>query len=277
MVEESPDHFQTIRSSFAHGSNEARVHPWVSWRPQEKTNPLVIEFKKTLDRMRGLTTVFTFNGLCFWDDKYPDHIASERLKRSLSMTLPKLSGLVGDSKWVYLTIQPSDDIYCVNAVESLHSVKPEEKAIGWKKGYVMNYATKEVAEYNPDTLPPFTTIIFPTETFLDPIKHYKYIGPYKSHEYVKDHLKLETLEGRGFMVGTHGYNISTTYVHPYRGRILKEDEQERVWLDFACWDADPIPPQKKRFGLVLRIIVNSFPKPLHDFVRRNYYAFFKGS
>lgn len=251
---------------------------WVSWRPEEQYNRLVQDFKRSLDKLRGLTTVFTFNGLCFWDDKYPDAQASDRLRKNLAYTLPKLSGFVGDSEWVYLTIQPSDDIYANDTVERLQAIEPGKKAIGFRHGYVMNYATKEVAEYNPTTLSPFTTIIFPKDKFLNPLEHYRYIGPYRSHEYVFDHLPGTFLEGRGYMVGTHGENISTTWNIPYKGREILGEEREKIWLRFACWDADPIIVHR-HLRLWLRVIINALPRPLqklfktiYHLIRNAYYA-----
>lgn len=244
---------------------------WVSWRPQEKNNPIVKEFKRSLDGLRGLTTVFTYSGLCFWDDKYPEQVASERLKRALSMTLPQLAGFVSDAEWVYLTIQPSDDIYATDVVEKLQSVPPGRKALGFHHGYVMNYATKEVAEYNPTTLSPFTTIIFPRETFLDPKEHYQYTGPYSSHEYVFSHVQGEYLDGRKYLVGTHGENISTTWNIPYKGREILGSEKEKIWLEFACWDADPIVIHR-RMRLVLRMLINLFPRPIQTILKTTYHV-----
>ncbi|GAF73917.1 unnamed protein product, partial [marine sediment metagenome] len=64
-------------------------------------------------------------------------------------------------------------------------VEPKDKlAMGFKPGYIMNYCTGEVAEYNPETNPPFYTIIFPVDKFLNPYNHIDYTGPYESHEYI---------------------------------------------------------------------------------------------
>src|SRR3990167_7148851 len=44
---------------------------WFCWRKEEKINPLVIEFQKTLEMVREIKCVHTFGGIPFWDDKYP--------------------------------------------------------------------------------------------------------------------------------------------------------------------------------------------------------------
>ena len=50
---------------------------------------------------------------------------------------------------------------------------------------------------------------------------------YPSHEYIKDVFgdKYRLFEERGFIVGTHGENISTGYNIPFRGRKLSKQEQ----------------------------------------------------
>lgn len=243
---------------------------WLSFRPEEKENPIVKELQSSLAGIRGLTSVFTFHGLCFYDDKLPKEQAKAKLIRNLGATLPELAPYVNGG-WVYMTIQPSDDMYCSAAVSEIQSVIPGERCTGWRKGFIMNYATKEVAEYNPETLPPFTTIIFPKEKFLEPWAHFNYTGPYESHEFVKDYLPYIELEGRGFCVGTHGQNISTTFIHPYKGREILGAEKESIWLDYGCWDADPVIIHV-RMRLWGRIILNLLPRPLQEKIRIIYHT-----
>ncbi len=250
--------------------DEQRFIVWFSWRPEDRKNPLVLDFKKFLNSVRGLSYVFTFHGPCIYDDKYPDEKARERLYKSLSQTLPELAPVVGEAEWVYLTIQPSDDLYSSEAFKTIQEQEPEEKkAVGWKKGYVMDYTTKNIALYDPDTTPPFTTFVFPKQTFLDPQAHFDYIGPYESHEFVPDHFNYQELPGRAYCVGTHGSNISTVWEHPYKGPELQSPEREATWLRFGVWDSDPTP-MPKGFTLKLRSVVNRLPKPLHDLIRNIY-------
>lgn len=203
---------------------------WISWRPEEKDNKQVKELQEWLTQT-GLKVVHTFHGVCFWDDKYENEVARLRLVNNLHYTMGDLHDVVGESEEVLMTIQPSDDLYDKHAVETLQFMFANEdwQAIGFKKGYIINYWTKEVAEYNPTTNPPFYTIRFPKKTFLDPLKHLDYtalkqdVGKYKkgtplpSHEYVGDCLKYAQIDERGFMVGTHLENISTTWQIPFKG------------------------------------------------------------
>ncbi len=189
---------------------------WCSWRPEEKRNPFVKELMQYLETT-GLDCVHTFHGICFWDDKYPDDVARDRLLMSLHGSLGELFETVGEAEEVLMTIQPSDDIYHPQAFEWFRESLADAQLSRFNRGYVINYQTKEVCEWNPTTHPPFFTMKFPRAVFLDPLKHFDYSGPYKSHEYAGDNLKCWEINKRGYMVGTHGENISTVFDHPFNG------------------------------------------------------------
>src|SRR3990167_3106803 len=176
-----------VLPSLIHQSNR-NFTLWISWRKEEEGNPLVMELEQTMANLREFPFVFTYDGLCFEDDKYDRPISTERLLNNLKNTLPQLQPLLGDNETVLMTIQPSDDIYLSHMVKDtqdlakeLSTIKPH--SIGYRKGYMMNYRTLEVAEYanqNPSnqtddestynnyTIPPFFTVVFPRSVFLEP-------------------------------------------------------------------------------------------------------------
>jgi len=195
---------------------------WCSWRPEEKRNPIVRELMAYLDAIPEFKTIHTFHGVCFWDDKYSDEVARDRLLTSLHGSLAELTDAIGDVDNVLMTLQPSDDMYAKWAMEAIQkALEPSDvQAAGFKQGYIINLQSKVIAEWNPKTNPPFFTIKFPRHTFLDPLQHFDHTGPYKSHEYIGEKLKYIQLEKRGFMVGTHGENISTVFDHPFRGATV---------------------------------------------------------
>lgn len=249
---------QYVVASLIAQSNQNYVL-WVSWRPEERNNPIVQELRAFLDSMRGMRVVFTFGGVCFYDDKYGVEEACRRLSASLTWSLPALKEYVGDSDYVLMTIQPSDDMYLSDVVETLQRYAyKKNRAVGFTKGYIMDYSNKEVAEYNPDTTPPFFTLMFPPDVFLDPEKHFNYTGPYASHEYLKDEMNLEMVDIRAFVVGTHGENISTTYQHPYKGRVLTEGERDSILISTGTYFTDVII-QRKGLRLYARNILNALP------------------
>lgn len=241
------------------------------FRPEEEKNPLVRDFMRHMERMRGLRCVFTFHGVMLYDDKYSPAVASARLMDTLRTTLPELEPYVDHADWIIQTCQPSDDILSVRAVETIQSMEPKDRlAVGWTKGYIADYGTLRLAEYNPDTLPPFSSIFFPKDVFLNPARHFLYLGPYQSHEDVKDHFDFTPLDGRGFVVGTHGQNISTTFEMPYKGQELTATDG--LLLNFGLWPAEPLklPP---RLPVRLRAIVNRLPAPLYRIIRTTYHLF----
>ena len=221
---------------------------WISWRPEERHNHIVKDFQEWL-KGTGLDVIHTFSGVCFYDDKYPTEEAKQRLVSSIHGAMIELvNATEGDSgyEWVLMTIQPSDDCYHRNAVKGIQAVfkeLPTLQAFGFENGYIMNYQTKEIAEWNPKTTPPFYTIKFRRPDFINPLVHVEYTGlkkdvgdykkgtPLPSHEYVKDCLRTGYVKDRGFLVGTHGVNISTVFDHPYRGEVVGSEVLEDFGLD----------------------------------------------
>lgn len=233
------------------------------WRAKERDNPYVKELIKYLEGIKEFKTIHTFHGILFWDDKYPDLEARDRLLSSIHASMGDLINLTADCDFILETLQPSDDCYHKTAIQGIQTVfnkLPALQAFGFKNGYLINYNTKEVAEYNPLTNPPFFTIKFPREVFIDPLKHAQYISikfdskdgkykagtPYPSHEYIGEALNYGTVEHRGFLVGTHGTNISTHWNIPYKGESVNQE----VLKEFGIYD---VPPLKIRIGLFKRL------------------------
>lgn len=252
-------------------------HVWFCWRPEEKTNPIVKAFMGSLEGIAHLEAIHTFGGIPFYDDKYDDKTAKERLLKTLEVSLPELKDIVTEP-YVLLTIQPSDDMYLCDTAKRLRSkfselleAEPEVKrrAVGFVKGYIMCYNNKEIAEYTTNTAPPFFTILFPSEVFLDPQKHFDHIGPYTSHEFISEHMNFIPLEGRGFVVGTHGENISTVYNHRYRGRILTSEEQESILIKTGTLYSEPLNLTSST-RLRIRRLINRLP--FRQKLKELYYA-----
>ena len=238
---------------------------WISWRREEKYNPYVKELKQWLDNIKDFKTIFTYSGICFWDDKYPDDKARERLAESLHNSLAEMFDAIGSCDYVYITIQPSDDLYHREMVEQIQLTfenMPDMQALGFRNGYIMNYKTLETAEYNPTTIPPFFTIKFPTPIFIEPWKHMEYTGPYKSHEYIADKLKFGFIEKRGFTVGCHSENISTYFNHPFKGQSVSSE----ILKDFGLESVMPLQIKTS----IRKIIMRKLP---HQWQRKLRYIF----
>lgn len=233
---------------------------WISFRPEEKNNKYVKEFVESLKEYQ-VPLVVTFNGVCFYDDKYEEKEAYARLVMNLHGSLGEMMDAIGEVDYVYMTIQPSDDCYRNDAVELIQKefLWSGIDAVGFKNGYITNYKTGDISAYNPETNPPFYTIKFKRDIFADPLKHIQYtslksdVGKYKkgtplpSHEYVKDCLSYAQIDTRGFLVGTHSENISTYYDHPYKGREVSKS----VLSEFGLENVELL---KLRFSLRKKIL-----------------------
>ena len=207
--------------SLINQTNRNFVH-WVSWRAQEKRNTSVKKLGEYLTA-RNYPFVFTFGGLPIWDDRK----SNERieLRERLQKTLLDLIPILGEAKYCYQSILDSDDMLDKNAVQTVQNqTYGRKKAIGWTKGYVYNIETGQLAHWNTSTVPPFYTIMFPTDIFKDPEKHYNYIGPFRSHECVVHYFKFKNLSGRKFCVNVHGKNYTTAWDHPFRGKEITKNK-----------------------------------------------------
>ncbi len=227
---------------------------WVCWRPEERTNKLVVALKKRLEEIPNFKVVFSYEGIPMYDDKYDHAVAVDRLANTLNRVQYDLINVLTDCEEIYWLLQPSDDCYDKNTVASVKAgfAINHCDALSFTKGYLCNYTTKEVLEYNPKTNPPFAAIRFKREVFFDPAKHLKHISlkqdadkykmgtPLPSHEYLPKCLTTLYFEGRGFLVGTHGENISTHFNHPYGGARFEGIERDQILDNFGLANVEPI-------------------------------------
>ena len=148
---------------------------WMAFRHEEKFNLQTKELQKWLNET-GLKNIFTYSGCPFYNDKYEDKKARIRLMDALHGSMGELINVLGEANTVLMTIQPSDDCYNRHMVKGVKAIfaKTDLQAFGFAKGYIMDYRTRELSEYNPQTNPPFYTIKFARETFIDPFKHAQY-------------------------------------------------------------------------------------------------------
>ena len=224
---------------------------WISFRSQERNNPLVQELDVYLNAL-DFPFIFTFDGLMYADDRFfprfEDRIPfikktlkgfwrarkidwfalwdvcrdkNANLKKRLANSLNVLRPIFARTDFIYLTRIDSDDMFHKDVVKELQKIKPQHKAITIPKGYVYNRITRELSEWSPTTNPPFHTIIFPYEVFFDAQKYLEYMGGYRTHEDVVRLYDFVRLKGRKYCVLTHSYHISTTYNHRFRGNVVK--------------------------------------------------------
>lgn len=244
---------------------------WVSVRYVDKSDSIIQEFAEYLSTL-PFKTVVTYSGVCFWDDKYDDAKARDRLIHALHGSLQSLINVIGDSEHVLMTIQPSDDCYERTMVEGMQRAAvayPDAQAFAYRRGYVMDYTTLKLAEWNPKTNPPFYTIKFPRKTFIEPLEHVAYAG-IKSHEYLPEKLVTRELVNRGFLVGTHGENISTVFNHPFRGL----DVPQPVLAQFGLAEVKPLIISTSLRKMLMRKLPHGWQRKLRYWLGERSYARF---
>jgi hypothetical protein len=248
---------------------------WVSVRYEDINNPLIKELAAFLQTIQEFKTAFTYSGVCFWDDKYEEEIARNRLVLSIRNSMGELLNYTGESDEVLMTIQPSDDCYYQEMVEEVQNIfknNHDIQAVAYTKGYVMDYINLKIAEWNPITNPPFFTIKFPRETFIDARKHIEYTGPYKSHEFIGDFLKVLPIYDRNFLVGTHGENISTIFNHPYTG--IAFDNAEGILERFGLSGVRPLKIKISLRRLLMKQLPHGWQRKLRYWIGERFYAKF---
>lgn len=253
---------------------------WISFRPQEKFNPLTWELYEYMSKLRDYPFVFTFGGLCFYDDKFKDE---ENLLKRLELTLPNLREVCEGKKWVLETLAPSDDMFHKDEMEEVQECVPLAKkaALTHDKGFLFNQQSQRLAEWNPTTNPPFYTLIYPKEIFLDPQKHFEYMAGFKSHEDIVRLFNCFALPDRRYCVLVHKKNISTNWWHPFRGKVFSWREGKEILKDFGIEIETPsaISGGMREMELIAKRLVKRWmlrllmKVGLYNYVKRAFNAF----
>lgn len=246
---------------------------WISWRKEEKNNRYVRQLEDYLSKIPNYKFVFTYGNVCFYDDKYPRNEAIDRLADALLDSTGTLLDHITEPE-LCVMIQPSDDLYSKQTVSSVKEALKNYEAVSYRSGYIANYLSKNVLEYNPNTNPPFYAIKFKREIFFDIPKHMAYTSlkrdvgeypkgtPQPSHEYLPDCFNTCYFDGRGFLVGTHGENISTHFNHPFRGREIRGYEREQVLDLFGISQVEPLSLPKSLRKWIIRKLPFKWQKRL---------------
>jgi len=204
---------------------------WLSFRPEEEDNPTTYKIESYLKKS-GLDYVLTFDGIMMYDDRGVEH--NKDLKERIGRSMERIRPIVEGSRWVFVTDCGSDDMFSRDAVKEIQMERPRPKgATYYLNGYVYNIPTDRLAYWKRTSSHPQYTIIYPTETFLDADKHFKYIEGLESHEYVPLIFDATRLSDNMYCCTTHGYNISTIFDHPLRGDEIIGKEKDKIMKQFG--------------------------------------------
>ncbi len=206
---------------------------WISFREKTEEEPLINELREYLKSL-NYNFVFTF-GFQYPHPKYQTKEFRKEIPERLQRSLDIVKKLYQGQKSIYLTFLDSDDLFHRDAIKEIQSYDFKYKrALCFDKGYIYNTNTKVLAQWNPDTCPPFSTILYPVETFFNAKKHLEYRPGYVSHLTVPRLFNVIKLSGRKYIVGCHGMNSTTTWRHSFRGPMYQnEEEKQNILKDFG--------------------------------------------
>ncbi len=187
----------------------------LSFRREDEQNPIMANF------CSDLYFYPLFSGLLFYDDRFSEQSEKNRRLVDRLVSLKEMERTYKDADWIYLTRIDSDDMFHYGAFEEIQKQEPKEKtAFIFQNGYIYNKETQEMAEYDPETCPPFYTICFPKDVFFNPQKHLEYMKDWKSHEDTVKIFNPVYMSDRKYCVLVHGKNTTTTWNHRFRGKAV---------------------------------------------------------
>jgi len=257
---------QTLLPSLRQQTNQNFIH-WLSFRKEEKENPLTKEFLQYLIEI-DYHFIVTFNGLIYRDDKFvvnwkgrfwnfgrvlrdcwrDKKINFKLFKEVLidkNKTLPErlevsLEGIkrflqsqgIDKVEWIYLTRIDSDDMFHKLVIQELSTLEPFEGALIFRNGLLYNINTGQLARWEPTTNPPFHTIMFPAKIFFDVEKHLAYMKDFKTHEEIPRIFRTKQLPNGRYCVGVHSKHISTIWNHPFRGKEFDQKDIKSIMVNF---------------------------------------------
>ena len=205
---------------------------WVSFRPQDKDVSWVKSLKDILDRSE-LSYLFTFNGIAMWDDRGLEN--NDTLLERTKLNIEELRTFIKDD-WVYITSIGSDDMLAKEAVAEIQKQEPQaKKALYFLSGWIFDARTEQLAEWNRDTPCSKYTIIYPKEVILDAQKWWDYeYECLKSHEFITTCYVAVQLPDRLYACVVHGANISTDWLHVFRGmEIFQQEAKQKILSKFG--------------------------------------------
>ena len=218
-------------SSLLNQTNKDFIH-WICFRAEEEDNPITKDLIKYLEGLKDYKFVCTFHGQPFCDDKKTANIGlRERVKNSLA----EVEKYTIDKDYVYFTVLDSDDMFRDEMVELIQQEKyAERKVLTPIIGFIINDETKELAVWNHPTCPPYYTIMFPKETFIDVDLHLAYYGDFISHEDIPRVFNQVRMKDYLYCCTVHGGNISTEWWNTTRGELIFYDNyKQQIFKSFG--------------------------------------------
>lgn len=212
--------------------SESNFLHWISFKENTEQDPLIKKLKRHLEKL-NYNFVFTF-GFQYPHRKHQTKEFKKEIPERLQKSLDAIKEYHSKQDYIYLTFLDSDDLFYKDVVQEIQSYDFKYKrALCFSKGYIYNTKSGVLAQWNPDTCPPFSTILYPANVFFDAKSHLEYRPGNVSHLTVPELFNVINLPGRKYVVGCHGKNSTTTWRHSYRGpEYLDKEEKRDILKDF---------------------------------------------
>ena len=103
---------------------------------------------------------------------------------------------------------------------------------------------------------------------------YKKGTPCPSHEYYKDCLNTVYSDKRGFLVGTHGENISTIFNHPFAKEIPPSESESAIICEFGMENTQPLKLKTSLRRYIMRKLPYGWQRKLRYWIGERFYSRF---
>lgn len=175
---------------------------------------LVLELQKILNNS-GLR-----NAIIYYDKE-------NDIKNKISSYFPK-------SKYIYATRIDSDDLFHKDVVREIQSYQfKRRQALIYQRGYCYDCINKKM-RHHLMSCPPFHTIMYPYELYLDLNTAAEYRGSSGGHDTIISSMNYTVLEPYKYIVLFHGLNNRSRYVekNEYDFRTIPREEHNKILKDF---------------------------------------------
>lgn len=134
-----------------------------------------------------------------------------------------------DFDYIYTTRIDTDDLFRDDVVEEIQKHEYiERRALVFQKGYCYDVMNKKLQHYYANS-PPFSTILYPREIFIDEDKRRKYMN-IQGHDQIFTVMNSLVLSENKFVVLIHEHNQSSVYLEN-ETRLQRYEIDKKEHLD----------------------------------------------
>lgn len=140
-----------------------------------------------------------------------------------------------NSKYIYATRIDTDDMFHKSVTKEIQEQEfKSQTALLYLKGYIYDCVNQKMRHYK-EKAPPFSTIMYPREIFLDEEEKRKYERYFRGHDTIPSYLNCEVLSENKFIVLVHKKNKRGRpgNVTAYPEKLIPKKEHAQILKDFG--------------------------------------------